>query len=159
MAKVEVRYTDYFAQTIQRMREDGLLLVTMGTGGRANVMTIGWGMMGSIWSRPLFIVLVRPSRHTYSQLEQVGDFTVDVADGGQDPRPAEAGGVAVAQLDRLTGAGGGAGRYSGDSGGPVGEGERCLQGRASAGVQDLQGGNAGDFEAHVSQPFLGCHRR
>jgi flavin reductase (DIM6/NTAB) family NADH-FMN oxidoreductase RutF len=78
MAKVEVRYTDYFAQTVQRMREDGLLLVTMGTGGKANVMTIGWGTMGSIWARPLFIVLVRPSRHTYSQLEQVGDFTVNV---------------------------------------------------------------------------------
>ena len=78
MAKVEVRYTDYFAQTIQRMREDGLLLVTMGADAKANVMTIGWGTMGSIWARPLFIVLVRPSRHTYSQLEQVGDFTVNV---------------------------------------------------------------------------------
>ena len=78
MAKAQVQYTDYFAQTIQRMREDGLLLVTMGTGGKANVMTIGWGTMGSIWARPVFIVLVRPSRHTYSQLEQVGDFTVNV---------------------------------------------------------------------------------
>ena len=78
MAKIQVRYTDYFAQTIQRMREDGLLLVTMGTSGKANVMTIGWGTMGSIWARPVFMVLVRPSRHTYSQLEQVGDFTVNL---------------------------------------------------------------------------------
>ena len=66
MAKVRVRYTDLFAQTIQRMREDGLLLVTLGADGKANVMTIGWGTKGSIWSRPVFIVLVRPSRHTYS---------------------------------------------------------------------------------------------
>ncbi len=78
MAKVLVRYTDYFPQTIQRMREDGLLLVTMGADGKPNVMTIGWGTMGSIWSRPVFIVLVRPSRHTYSRLEQVSDFTVNV---------------------------------------------------------------------------------
>jgi flavin reductase (DIM6/NTAB) family NADH-FMN oxidoreductase RutF len=78
MAKVAVRYTDYFAQTIQRMREDGLLLVTVGADGKPNVMTIGWGTMGSIWSRPVFLVLVRPSRHTYSRLEQVGDFTVNV---------------------------------------------------------------------------------
>jgi flavin reductase (DIM6/NTAB) family NADH-FMN oxidoreductase RutF len=78
MAKVQVRYTDYFAQTIQRMREDGLLLVTAGSDGKANVMTIGWGMIGSIWARPLFIVMVRPSRHTYSRLEQIGDFTVNV---------------------------------------------------------------------------------
>jgi len=78
MTKVEVRYTDYFAQTIQRMREDGLLLVTMGADGKPNVMTIGWGTMGSIWARPVFIVLVRPSRHTHNRLEQVGDFTVNV---------------------------------------------------------------------------------
>ena len=78
MAKVRVRYTDYFAQTIQRMREDGLLLVSLGADGNPNVMTIGWGTMGSIWARPVFIVLVRPSRHTYSRLEQVGDFTVNV---------------------------------------------------------------------------------
>ncbi len=78
MAKVQVKFTDYFAQTIQRMREDGLLLVSTGTDGKANVMTIGWGTIGCIWSRPVFIVLVRPSRYTYSRLEQVNDFTVNV---------------------------------------------------------------------------------
>ena len=78
MAKVQVKFTDYFAQTIQRMREDGLLLVSTGTDGKANVMTIGWGTIGCIWSRPVFIVLVRPSRYTYSRLEQVSDFTVNV---------------------------------------------------------------------------------
>jgi len=79
MNKVSVRYTDFFAQTIQRMREDGLLLCTQGSDRKPNVMTIGWGTMGSIWSRPGFIVLVRPSRYTYSRLEQVSDFTVNVA--------------------------------------------------------------------------------
>ena len=78
MAKVPVRYTDYFALTVQRMREDGLLLVTADADGKPNVMTIGWGLIGSIWSRPIFLVLVRPSRHTYSRLEQAGDFTVNV---------------------------------------------------------------------------------
>jgi len=78
MAKVRVRYTDYFAQTLQRMREDGLLLATRGADGKPNVMTIGWGMIGSIWARPIFIVLVRPSRHTYSRLEEMSDFTVNV---------------------------------------------------------------------------------
>ena len=78
MAKVRVRYTDFFAQTIQRMREDGLLLVTQGADAKPNVMTIGWGTVGAIWSRPMFIVLVRPSRYTYSRLEEVSDFTVNV---------------------------------------------------------------------------------
>jgi len=78
MAKLQVKFTDCFAQTIQRMREDGLLLVSTGTDGKPNVMTIGWGTIGCIWSRPVFIVLVRPSRYSYSRLEQVNDFTVNV---------------------------------------------------------------------------------
>jgi len=78
MAKLQVKFTDYFAQTMQRMREDGLLLVSTGTDGKPNVMTVGWGTIGCIWSRPVFIVLVRPSRYTYSRLEQVSDFTVNV---------------------------------------------------------------------------------
>lgn len=78
MAKKTIRYTDYFAETMRRMREDGLLLVTAGADGKPNVMTIGWGTIGSIWGRPLFIVLVRPSRHTYTRLEEVPEFTVNV---------------------------------------------------------------------------------
>jgi len=78
MSKVQIRFTDYFAQTVQRMREDGLLLASASADGKANVMTIGWGTIGCIWSRPVFIVLVRPSRYTYNRLEQVSDFTVNV---------------------------------------------------------------------------------
>ncbi len=78
MAKVAIHYTEYFRQTIERLREDGLLLVTADREGRPNVMTIGWGTIGSIWGRPVFIVLVRPSRFSYSRLEENPDFTVNV---------------------------------------------------------------------------------
>ena len=78
MGKVRVDYKDYFAETMERMRDDGLLLVTQGNDKKANIMTIGWGMIGSIWGKSIFIVLVRPSRYTYSRLEQVDEFTVNV---------------------------------------------------------------------------------
>ena len=78
MAKVTIPYTDFFAETMRRMRDDGLLLVTTDAGGKPNVMTIGWGTIGSIWGRPVFVVLVRPSRYSYSRLEQVREFTVNV---------------------------------------------------------------------------------
>ena len=78
MAKVAIKYTDLFAETMRRIVEDGLLLVTTDSNGAPNVMTIGWGVIGSIWARPTFVVLVRPSRFTYSRLEEVGDFTVNV---------------------------------------------------------------------------------
>ncbi|MTI95844.1 MAG: flavin reductase family protein [Firmicutes bacterium] len=43
-----------------------------------NTMTIGWGSVGVVWSRPVFTVLVRYSRHTYSLLEKAQEFTVSV---------------------------------------------------------------------------------
>jgi flavin reductase (DIM6/NTAB) family NADH-FMN oxidoreductase RutF len=78
MAKVLVPFTTYFDTTIRHMREEGLLLATMGSDGKPNVMTIGWGTIGSIWARPIFVVLVRKSRYSHSRLEQVSDFTVNV---------------------------------------------------------------------------------
>jgi flavin reductase (DIM6/NTAB) family NADH-FMN oxidoreductase RutF len=62
MTKNTIRYSDYFAPVIQRMRQEGLLLVTADAAGKPNVMTIGWGAIGSIWGRPTFVVLVKPSR-------------------------------------------------------------------------------------------------
>ena len=78
MAKVDVDYRDYFAQTMDGLDGSGLLLVSVGRDGRPNVMTIGWGTVGTIWSRPIFVALVRPSRYTYGLLEQTGDFTVNL---------------------------------------------------------------------------------
>lgn len=78
MAKVEVDYREVFSQTIDGLDGDGLLLVTQGADGRPNVMTIGWGFIGTAWRQPVFVALVRPSRHTYKMLEQNGDFTVNL---------------------------------------------------------------------------------
>jgi flavin reductase (DIM6/NTAB) family NADH-FMN oxidoreductase RutF len=78
MPKLPIQYTDYFEQTMRRMRDDGLLLVTSGVDGKPNVMTIGWATMGDIWARPIFMAMVRPSRYSYSRLEELGEFTVNV---------------------------------------------------------------------------------
>ena len=43
MNKVQVRFTDFFAQTILRMREDGLLLVSTGTDGKTQCHDNGLG--------------------------------------------------------------------------------------------------------------------
>lgn len=78
MAKVDVDFRQYFPQTVDGLDGDGLLLVSQGAGGRPNVMTIGWGTVGTIWDRPIFVALVRPSRHTHQLLEENGDFTVNL---------------------------------------------------------------------------------
>lgn len=65
-------------ETHERMAAEGILLASFDAHGKLNPMTIGWGVFGWIWGRPIFTVLVRPSRYTYGCIERTGDFTVNV---------------------------------------------------------------------------------
>jgi len=78
MPKVAVEYADYVQETLAAMGEPGCLLVAQGKDGKPNPMTIGWGTIGIIWGRPMFVVLVRHSRHTWRLLEDHDEFTVNV---------------------------------------------------------------------------------
>lgn len=80
--KVEGAPFPFFGLTMQRMSEDGLLLGTADAEGKPNVMTIGWGTVGSIWGKPVFLVLVRPSRYSHRNIEATGEFTVNVPAAG-----------------------------------------------------------------------------
>ena len=74
----EVEFTEDLARTVQIMRQHGLLLSSVDKKGKPNVMAIGWGLPGVIWSKPIFAVLVRPSRYTYKNIEATGEFVVSV---------------------------------------------------------------------------------
>ena len=41
-------------------------------------MTIGWGTLGVIWERPVFVAYVRQQRHTRKMLDQCHEFTVNI---------------------------------------------------------------------------------
>ena len=45
-----------------------------------NCMTIGWGTMGILWHKSVFIVYVRPNRHTFNYLEKIHSFTINFFD-------------------------------------------------------------------------------
>ena len=51
-------------------------LVTAGTLNHYNTMTISWGGLGTLWSRPVATVYVKPIRYTYQFLEKNEYFTV-----------------------------------------------------------------------------------
>ena len=72
-----------YAKEINYALEKGILLTTK-AGGTLNTMTIGWGMMGIQWNKPIFIALVRGCRHTYTMLEQNPEFTVNIPLGAVD---------------------------------------------------------------------------
>ena len=78
MPKKLVEYRDYVRETIKAFDEGRVLLVSQGGKGHPNVMAIGWGTIGIIWQKPIFVVLVRPSRYTYKLIEETGEFTVNI---------------------------------------------------------------------------------
>ena len=44
--------------------------------GDYNAMTVGWGSFGTMWDRPIAMVVVRPQRHTYQFIEKYDTFTL-----------------------------------------------------------------------------------
>ena len=51
-------------------------LLSAGNKDSFNTMTISWGMLGTIWSRPAATVYVRTSRYTHEFMEREDTFTV-----------------------------------------------------------------------------------
>lgn len=62
---------------VNKQLQDGAFL-TVRFKDKLNTMTIGWGMIGYIWNKPIFQVLVRPSRYTYELINKADNFTVSV---------------------------------------------------------------------------------
>ena len=73
--KEKINVNDY-AQRIAEAIPAGALLNT--NGEKFNAMVIGWGHIGTLWSRPTFHVYVRQSRYTKAQLDKTGEFTISV---------------------------------------------------------------------------------
>ncbi len=78
MQRKDISFPDHYAAVMKTLTSRGLLLGAYDARGRPNAMTIGWGTLGSIWSMPMWIVMVRPSRYTYACIEHSGCFSVNV---------------------------------------------------------------------------------
>ncbi len=51
-------------------------LLTAGTAGHYNAMTISWGGLGTLWSKPVATVYVKPVRYTHEFMEANESFTI-----------------------------------------------------------------------------------
>jgi len=77
--------TDMFTlETFSKLENPGLLLVGTNKAGKSNVMTIGWGLIGTFWRMPVFMIAVRPTRYTHEFIEESGEFTVNVPTDDMD---------------------------------------------------------------------------
>ena len=80
--RIEIPFDARLNETLNTLGDPGLLLVSQGKSGKPNAMAIGWACFGRIWSMPMCVVFVRPSRYTHQLLEENGDFTVNVMPDG-----------------------------------------------------------------------------
>ncbi len=71
-----------FLPEVDRVLPGGVFLTTKND-KEINTMTMGWGTIGYIWNKAVFMVPVRKSRHTHSIMENSDTFTVSVPLKGQ----------------------------------------------------------------------------
>ena len=60
---------------------DGWAILTAGSKDNYNGMTVSWGAIGEIWSKPSVFVFVRPQRYTHDFCESSEFFTVSCFNG------------------------------------------------------------------------------
>lgn len=70
----EIKWNSQAEQALEILSKGAFL--TTADSGNTNTMTISWGSIGFIWRKPVFTVLVRPSRYTSGIIEKSGEFTV-----------------------------------------------------------------------------------
>jgi len=76
MARTKIGPFDAVAETMEALGSRGALLVAGAE--PVNPMTIGWGQIGIAWGKPVFLVMVRPSRFTCGLMEKAEAFSVNV---------------------------------------------------------------------------------
>jgi len=75
----DVDFMAVYKSVMSQIKEGAFL--TVKAGEALNTMTIGWATIGFTWRKPIMMVMVRNSRHTFSLIEKAADFTVSVPSG------------------------------------------------------------------------------
>ncbi len=70
------KYLEQTDKLMERIKKGAFL--TVKAKGAVNTMTIGWATIGVIWQKPIFMIAVRDSRHTFNLIEKTDNFTVSI---------------------------------------------------------------------------------
>lgn len=71
-----IQYIHVMEKSIEQIRDGAFL--TVQDKKQLNTMTIGWALIGVVWSKPILMVAVRPTRHTFGIIDVTDTFTVSV---------------------------------------------------------------------------------
>lgn len=72
----DVNYMAVAEEAMKQIKKG--VFLTVKAGDQLNTMTIGWATIGICWHKPIFMVAVRDSRHTFGIIEKAADFTVSI---------------------------------------------------------------------------------
>ena len=72
----DLNYMSIAEDAINKIKKGAFL--TVKAADVLNTMTIGWATFGFIWQKPVMMVAVRSSRHTFGIIEKAQDFTVTI---------------------------------------------------------------------------------
>ena len=84
MSRDKVETFKYVREMNELLTKNGIFLVAEGMDKKPNTMTIGWGFLGTMWSKPICIVAVRHSRHTFKLMEEAKSWTVCIPAKGME---------------------------------------------------------------------------
>jgi len=98
----EISFSDQANKAMEVLSQGAFL--TAGDSGKNNVMTIAWGGIGFMWGKPVFTVMVRPSRHTHKFMAS-GEFTVSLPLAGMKDALALCGSKSGRDIDKVKAAG------------------------------------------------------
>jgi flavin reductase (DIM6/NTAB) family NADH-FMN oxidoreductase RutF len=95
----DVDYMHVAEDSITKINQGAFL--TVQSGNAVNTMTIGWATFGVVWSKPIMMVAVRSSRHTFGIMEAAKDFTVTVPAGDMHKETAYCGTKSGRNVDKF----------------------------------------------------------
>ncbi len=95
----DLNYMNIAEDAILKIKKGAFL--TVKAADVLNTMTIGWATFGFIWRKPIMMVAVRSTRHTFSIIERADDFTVNVPAGDMSKETAFCGTKSGRDLDKF----------------------------------------------------------
>lgn len=94
-----VDYMSVADDAVKRIKKGAFL--TVKAGERLNTMTIGWATFGFVWRKPIMMVAVRLTRHTFGIIEAAKDFTVTIPLGDMSSEVAFCGSKSGRDYDKF----------------------------------------------------------
>jgi len=94
-----LNYMSIAEDAINKIKKGAFL--TVKAADALNTMTIGWAAFGFIWQKPIMMVAVRYTRHTFGIIEKALDFTVTIPSGDMSKATAFCGSKSGRDVDKF----------------------------------------------------------